>query len=69
MHFMTTTFLEYLKTNFTDCIMHHWHYDLITNIADYAQEHFSGNEFIKFMTDMIPEITKEEISKFYVKNK
>ena len=68
MHFMTSTFLEYLKANFINCVTNHWQYDLVTNIANYADENFSGNEFIEFMTSMIPQITKEEISRFYVRN-
>ena len=56
--------MEYIKTEFPGVIDTHWNWDLLENIIDYATSVFSGEELIKFLIDIIPEVKYEEFVYF-----
>ena len=52
--------MAYIKEEFPGVIDTHWNWDLLENIIDYAISTFSGEEVMKFLTNIIPEVTYEE---------
>ena len=56
--------LHYLKKEFTT-MDYHFTWDLVENVIDYAEEHCNGlDEAHKFLVNMIPDVTMEEIEPF-----
>lgn len=53
-------FMLYIKEEFPGVIDTHWNWDLLENIIDYATSKYSGQELIKFLMSIIPEVTYEE---------
>jgi len=56
--------MSYIKEEFPGVIDTHWNWDLLENIIDYAISTFSGEEVIKFLMNIIPEVTYEEYMYF-----
>lgn len=52
--------MAYIKEEFPGVIDTHWNWDLLENIIDYAISTFSGEEVMKFLMNIIPEVTYEE---------
>lgn len=42
----------------------HWNWDVLENIIDYAKSKYNGEELIKFLINIIPEVTYEEYLMF-----
>ena len=51
--------MSYIKKEFPD-----WNWDLLNNIIDYAMNYYDGEELIKFLVNIIPEITYQECMYF-----
>ena len=45
----------------------HWNWDVLENIIDYATSKYNGEELIKFLMNIIPEVTYEEYLMFMQK--
>lgn len=58
--------MQYIKEKFPGTIDANWNWDLLENIIDYSIEckSYSEGQLTNFLTDIIPEITEEEILKF-----
>lgn len=56
----------YIKQEFPKTIDNHWNWDLLGNIIEYGikYESCSQKQLLKFLMNIIPEITEEEILKF-----
>ena len=57
-------FIQYIKEEFPGVIDTHWNWDLLENIIDYATLIYNGKELIKFLMNIIPEVTYEEYVNF-----
>lgn len=57
-------FMSYIKKEFPGVIDIHWNWDLLENIIDYALSIYNGEELIKFLENIIPEVTYEEYLMF-----
>lgn len=57
-------FMQYVKEEFPEVIDTHWNWDLLENIIDYATSIYNGQELIKFLMNIIPEVTYEEYIDF-----
>ena len=57
-------FLLYVKQEFPGVIDTHWNWDLLENILDYATSKYDGQELIRFLMNIIPEVTYEEYMAF-----
>jgi len=56
--------MSYIKEEFPKTIDNHWNWDLLNNIIDYAMNYYDGEELIKFLVNIIPEITYQECMYF-----
>ncbi len=58
--------MHYIKQEFPQTINNHWNWDLLENIIDWGikYENRSQKQLLKFLTNIIPEITEKEILKF-----
>lgn len=56
--------LDYIKEEFPGVIDTHWNWDVLENIIDYATSKYNGEELIKFLMNIIPEVTYEEYLMF-----
>lgn len=56
--------LDYIKEEFPGVIDTHWNWDVLENIIDYATSKYNGEELIKFLINIIPEVTYEEYLMF-----
>lgn len=45
----------------------HWNWDLLENILDYAISKYDGQELIRFLMNIIPEVTYEEYMAFLMR--
>ena len=54
----------YVKQEFPGVIDTHWNWDLLENILDYATSKYDGQELIRFLMNIIPEVTHEEYMAF-----
>lgn len=64
--FNKDAFMNWLKAEFPGCMDHHWNYDLVENIIDYALDHesISKDQFCNFVADMFPEVGFLEVARF-----
>lgn len=64
--FKNEEFMEYIRTEFPEPMKYHFTYDLLENIIKYLMEEFEDNTYYLAHTisEIIPEITKEEVLKF-----
>lgn len=55
--------MQYIKEEFPGMIDTHWNWDLLENIINYSIEckNYSEGQLVNFFTDIIPEITENEI--------
>lgn len=58
--------MHYIKQEFSQTINNHWNWNLLENIIEYGikYESYSQRQLLKFLTNIIPEITEKEILKF-----
>ena len=54
----------YIKKEFPGVIDNHWNWDLLENIIDYAVSMYNETALIKFLINIIPEVTSEEYVNF-----
>ena len=54
----------YIKKEFPGVIDNHWNWDLLENIIDYAVSMYNETALIKFLINIIPEVTYEEYVNF-----
>jgi hypothetical protein len=54
----------YIKKEFPGVIDNHWNWDLLENIIDYAVSMYNEKALIKFLINIIPEVTYEEYVNF-----
>lgn len=52
--------MSYIKINFLETIDNHWNWELLNNIIDYAINQYDREEIIKFLMNIVPEVTYEE---------
>ena len=57
----------YVKQEFPGVIDTHWNWDLLENILDYAISKYDGQELIRFLMNIIPEVTYEEYMAFLMR--
>lgn len=59
-------FLEYLTQEFPTVANNHFVYDLLENIIDYGIKNHNAtiSDLQWFLSDIIPEVTEEEIKRF-----
>lgn len=53
-------FMSFIQDEFEGVLDTHWNWDLLGNIIDYAMITCSGDSLIKFLMNIIPEVTYEE---------
>ena len=57
-------FMSYMKEEFPSAMDMHFTYDLVESVVDYASLTFFGHDIIKFLMNIIPEVTYEEYLPF-----
>ena len=60
-------FMLYVKQKFPGVIDTHWNWDLLENILDYATSKYDEQELIRFLMNIIPEVTYEEYMAFLMR--
>lgn len=60
-------FMLYVKQEFPGVIDTHWNWDLLENILDYATSKYDEQELIRFLMNIIPEVTYEEYIAFLMR--
>lgn len=66
--FAIEKFMEYMRTEFPEPMKNHFTYDLLENTINYLMEQFDDNTYLaNTISEIVPEITKEEVLKFCAK--
>ncbi len=63
--FNKDAFMEYMRNTF-QCFENHFVWDLVENVIDYASkyEHISKDQFVYFVSDILPEVEFGEVAAF-----
>lgn len=62
------TFMKYVRTKFPGPMRSHFTYDLLENTINYLMDQFEDNRHLAYtISEIIPEITEEEVLRFCAK--
>ena len=61
-------FMEYMRTEFPEPMQNHFAYDLLENTINYLMEQFEDNKYLAYtISEIVPEVTEEEVLRFCAK--